>query len=84
MRDQPDILRHTTPPRLKFWGVAALCIAGAVAVGGTAIRLYNLHAAANWAGDQDLRIVQLIKLSGVKGGALILPGDVQAWTSAPI
>ena len=20
MRDQPDILRHTTPPRLKFWG----------------------------------------------------------------
>jgi RND family efflux transporter MFP subunit len=84
MRDQPDILRHTTPPRLKFWGLAALCIAGAIAVGGTAIRLYNLHAAANWAGDQDVRTVQLIKLSGVKGGALILPGDVQAWTSAPI
>ena len=34
MRDQPDILRHTTPPRLKFWGMVALCVAGAVAVGG--------------------------------------------------
>ena len=84
MRDQPDILRHTMPPRLKFWGVAALCIAGAIAVAGTAIRLYNLHAASSWAGDQDLRTVQLVKLSGVKGGALILPGDVQAWTSTPI
>ena len=84
MRDQPDILRHTTPPWLKFWGVAALCIAGAVAAGGTAIRLYNLHTATNWAADQDVRTVQLIKLAGLKGGALILPGDVQAWTSAPI
>jgi RND family efflux transporter MFP subunit len=84
MRDQPDILRHTAPPRLKFWGVVALCVAGAIAVGGTAIRLYNLRAASNWANDQDVRTVQLIKLTGLKGGALILPGDVQAWTSAPI
>jgi RND family efflux transporter MFP subunit len=84
MRDQPDILRHTAPPRLKFWGVLALCVAGAIAVGGTAIRLYNLRAASNWANDQDVRTVQLIKLTGLKGGALILPGDVQAWTSAPI
>ena len=84
MRDQPDILRHTTPPRLKFWGLVALCVAGLVAVGGTAIRLYNLHAASTWSADQDVRTVQLIKLSGVKGGALILPGDVQAWTNAPI
>ena len=84
MRDQSDILRHSTPPRLKFWGVTALCIAGAIAVGGTAIRLYNLHAASNWANDQNIRTVQLIKLSGVKSGALILPGDVQAWITAPI
>ncbi len=84
MRDQPDILRHTTPPRLKFWGVVALCVAGAIAVGGTALRLYNEHAAATWAQDQDVRTVQLIKLSGVENGALILPGDVQSWTNAPI
>ena len=84
MRDQPDILRHTTPPRLKFWGIAALCIAGVIVVAGTAIRLYNLHAATNWSRDQDVRTVQLIKLSGAKEGALILPGDVQPWINAPI
>ena len=84
MRDQPDILRHTMPPRLKFWGVVALFVAGAIAVGGTAIRLYNERAAATWAQDQDVRTVRLIKLSGVKNGALILPGDVQAWNNAPI
>jgi RND family efflux transporter MFP subunit len=84
MRDQPDILRHTTPPRLKFWGVLALCVAGAVAVGGVALRIYHEHMAANWAQDQDVRTVQLIKLSQVRNGALILPGDVQAWINAPI
>ena len=84
MRDQPDILRHTTPPRLKFWGVVALCVAGAVAIGGIALRFYHDHEAAGWAQGQDVRTVQLIKLSGVKSGALILPGDVQAWINAPI
>lgn len=84
MRDQPDILRHTTPPRLKFWGVVALGVAGAVAIGGIALRFYHDHEAAIWAQDQDVRTVQLIKLSGVKSGALILPGDVQAWINAPI
>jgi len=84
MRDQPDILRHTTPPRLKFWGAVAVCVAGAIAVGGTALRIYHEHAAATWAQDQDVRTVQLIKLSAIKNGALILPGDVQSWTNAPI
>ena len=84
MRDQPDILRHAAPRRLKFWGVVALCVAGAVAIGGVALRVYRDHEAAGWAQDQDVRTVQLIKLSGVRNGALILPGDVQAWTNAPI
>jgi RND family efflux transporter MFP subunit len=84
MRDQPDILRHTAPPRLKFWGLVAVCVAGAIAIGGAALRLYNQHAAATWAQDQDVRTVQLIKLSAIKNGALILPGDVQSWTNAPI
>jgi RND family efflux transporter MFP subunit len=84
MRDQPDILRHTMPPRLKFWAILAACVALAIAVGGTALRLYNERAAASWALDQDVRTVQLIKLSGTKSGALILPGDVQSWTNAQI
>ncbi|HEY4274650.1 MAG TPA: efflux RND transporter periplasmic adaptor subunit [Rhizomicrobium sp.] len=84
MRDQSDILRHSAPPRLKFWGVVAVCVAGAIAVGGIALRYYNAHDAARWAQDQDVRTVQLIKLSGVKTGTLILPGDVQSWNNAQI
>ena len=84
MRDQPDILRHSTPPRMKFWAVAALCAAGAVAVFGIGLRFYHDHQAAQWAQDQDIRTVQLVRLSSVKGGALILPGDVQPWINAPI
>lgn len=84
MRDQPDILRHSTPPRLKFWAVTALCVALAAVAGGILLRAYNDHRAANWADDQDIRSVQLVKLSGVTGGALILPGDVQPWINAPI
>ncbi len=84
MRDQPDILRHATPPRLKFWAVLAACVAVAIAVGGMALRLYNAREAARWAQEQDVRTVQLIQLSGVKNGTLLLPGDVQAWTNAPI
>jgi RND family efflux transporter MFP subunit len=84
MRDQPDILRHTMPPRLKFWAVLAVCVAVAVAVGGMMLRLYNAREAAKWAQEQDVRTVQLIQLSGIKNGTLLLPGDVQSWTNAPI
>jgi len=31
-----------------------------------------------------VRTVQLIQLSGIKNGTLLLPGDVQSWTNAPI
>ena len=51
---EPDILRHSTPPRLKFWGVVALCVAGAVAVAGIGLRFYTSHQAANWTEDQAI------------------------------
>jgi membrane fusion protein, multidrug efflux system len=84
MRDQPDILRHSTPPRLKFWAVTALCAAAVIAAGGIGLRLYAYNSAAVWADGQDIRTVQLVKISDVQGGALILPGDVQPWTNAAI
>ena len=84
MRDQPDILRHTMPPRLKFWTVTALCVAGAIAAAGIGLRIYAYHRVAAWANDQDIRTVQLVKTSDAAGGTLILPGDVQPWTNAPI
>ena len=84
MRAQSDILRHSTPSRLKFWGIVAACAAVAIAVGGIGLRLYRQHEAAQWAQSQDVRTVQLIKLSGADSGTLILPGDVQSWTNAQI
>ena len=86
MRDQPDILRHTTPPRLKFWRRGG-ALRGGRGRGrrASACASINDHRAAQWAEDQDVRTVQLIKLlNGAKGGALILPGDVQPLTNAPI
>src|SRR5215469_10965974 len=79
MRDQPDLLRHSKPPRLKFWAVTALCVAGAIAAAGIFLRFYDYRRTAAWSDDQDTRTVQLVKLSGAKEGALILPGDVQPW-----
>jgi RND family efflux transporter MFP subunit len=84
MRDQPDLLRHSTPPRLKFWAVTALCAAGVIAVGGIGLRLYAYNRAAVWSDGQNIRAVQLVKISDVQGGALILPGEVQPWTNAAI
>ena len=84
MRDQPDLLRHSTPSRLKFWAVTALCAAGVIAAAGIGWRMYAHNRAATWSDDQNIRTVQLIKISDAQGGALILPGDVQPWTNAAI
>ena len=84
MRDQPDLLRHSTPSRLKFWAVTALCAAGVIAAGGIGFRLYAYNRAAVWSDDQNIRTVQLVKISDAQGGALILPGDVQPWINAAI
>jgi RND family efflux transporter MFP subunit len=82
---EPDILRHTVPPRLKFYGVVALCVACVVVVAGLALRFYSRTTTAQWTEDQAIPSVKTIKLKGsAAGGALNLPGDVQPFTNAPI
>jgi RND family efflux transporter MFP subunit len=79
------LLRHTTPPGLKRWGGIAVAAALAIAVVGIAWRLWASHTTAAWTDDQAVPTVQVIKLGGKgAGGSLNLPGDVQAFTSAPI
>jgi len=81
----PDLLRHTTPPGLKGWGRMALVAAIAIAVAGIGWRYYKSHTTAAWTEDQAVPTVQVIKLSTVTGGGnLTLPGEVQAFASAPI
>jgi RND family efflux transporter MFP subunit len=82
---EPDILRHRTPPRLKFYGAVAAVIAILVVAGGLAQRFYAGVRTEQWTEDQATPSVQTIELKGAKaGGALDLPGDVQAFTNAPI
>jgi RND family efflux transporter MFP subunit len=82
----PDnLLRHTAQPGLKRWGRIALVLALAIAVVGIGWRLWRSHNTAQWTEEQAVPTVQIIRLSNTKsGGALNLPGDVEAFSNAPI
>ena len=82
----PDqLLRHTEPPGLKRWVWIVLVLALAIAAVGIGWRLWKSHNTAQWTDDQAVPTVQLIRLSNTRnGGTLNLPGDVEAFTNAPI
>ncbi len=81
----PDLLRHTTPRGQKNWGRLALISALVIAAAGIGWRYWKGHQTAVWTADQAIPTVQVIKLTTVRGGGnLILPGEVQAFASAPI
>jgi RND family efflux transporter MFP subunit len=80
-----ELLRHETPPGLKRWGKTALAAAVAIAVVGIGWRLWQARTTAAWTDDQAIPTVQIIKPeTNLKGGVLNLPGEVQAFTTAPI
>lgn len=80
-----DLLRHTTPPGLKRFGKLALIAAIAIAAVGIGWRLWKSHSTAQWTEEQAVQTVQVIKLASAKSGSsLTLPGEVQAFASAPI
>ena len=80
-----ELLRHSAPPGLKRWGIIAAVAAVVIAVLGIAIRLWQDHETAQWTDDQAVPTVQVLTLKGGKTGATLnLPGDVQAFTNAPI
>jgi RND family efflux transporter MFP subunit len=83
---EPDqLLRHSAPPGLKRWGKIAVVVAVMIAALGIGWRLWKSHTTAQWTDDQAVPTVQIIKLANTrKGGALTLPGDVEAFINAPI
>jgi RND family efflux transporter MFP subunit len=82
----PDhLLRHTAPRGLTRWVRIAVVLAVAIAAVGIGWRLWKSHNTAQWTDDQAVPTVQIIKLSTTKnGGVLNLPGNVEAFTNAPI
>jgi RND family efflux transporter MFP subunit len=80
-----EILGHTAPAGMKRWGVAALAGLAVVAIAGVAWRLYQSHNTRSWTDDQAIQTVQVIALAkSVNVGVLNLPGQLQAFTNAPI
>ena len=82
----PDhLLRHTAPRGLKRWVRTVAVLAVAIAAIGIGWRLWKSHNTAQWTDDQAVPTVQVIKLSNTRsGGVLNLPGDVEAFSNAPI
>ena len=79
------LLRHSAPPGLKRWGKLAVVAAVLIAVLGIGWRFWKSHTTAEWTDAQAIPTVQIIKLKSTKAGSTLnLPGDVQAFTSAPI
>jgi len=85
MPDQPQILRHTPPRRLKTVGVVALCAAAAVVALGVLSRVHADQSLKSWSDAQAIPAVKVIRVGGdVAPSDLVLPGQVQAFNDAPI
>ena len=79
------MLRHYRPAGLARWGIAALAMAGVVAMAGIGWRYYRGVETRDWTEAQTVPTVQLIHIAAAKnGGTLMLPGQLQAFTNAPI
>jgi len=80
-----QLLRHAAPPGLRRWGKLTLIAAVLIAALGIGLRQWQAHTTQSWADDQAVLTVQVIKLNAIKtGSTLSLPGDVQAFITAPI
>lgn len=85
MPSREELLRHEAPPGLKRWGMIAAGAAVIIAVVGIGWRLWDGYRTAQWTQGQSVQSVQLVKLKPqTEGGVLNLPGDIQAFTTAPI
>ncbi len=83
--EQPDPLRYTAPKRLKLVGIIALCIFLSVLAWGLLSRLSASHHLASSTGNASIPVVSIINpQSNGTPRNLVLPGNVRAYTHAPI
>ena len=85
MPDAENPLRYTPPRRLKLAGIIAACAAILVVAIGLIGRVIADQSVAAWTDAQAVPTVKVIDLADDTGhGVLVLPGDVEAFDSAPI
>lgn len=75
----------SAPRGLKTAGVVALLIAAGVIAGGALIRSRDTSEAQTWSDARAVPVVHLVPVGSVAaGGALTLPGTMQAWNTAKL
>ena len=85
MPDEQDMLRYTPPARLRLAGIIAVAVIALVVVIGLVTRVTASHEVSEWTDENALPAVSVISLDAdKKAGDLTLPGNVQAFNSAPI
>ena len=84
MPDRPDTSRRVSPRRLKMVGVAAAALAVGVVTLGVITRVSADQTVGTWTNAQAIPTVKVISLGGTDSQTLVLPGDVQAFNTAPI
>ena len=85
MPEQQDMLRYTPPARLRLAGIVAIAVIALVVVIGLVTRVTASRDVSEWTDANALPAVSVISLdANKKTGDLTLPGNVQAFNSAPI
>jgi RND family efflux transporter MFP subunit len=85
MPDEQDMLHYTPPARLRLAGIIAVAVIALVVVIGLVTRVTASHEVSEWTDENALLAVSVISLDAdKKAGDLTLPGNVQAFNSAPI
>ena len=84
MPDQPHGPRALSPRRLKMAGVAVAGLAVVIVGFGIFTRVSADQNVAAWTKAQAIPTVSVITLNNAASSTLVLPGNVEAFTDAPI
>ncbi len=78
------VVKHVSDGRLKLAAVIAIGVAAVVVVGGLVSRVSADQGQKAWTSQQAIPTINLAKIDGGGQRQLDLPGDIQAFSTAPI
>jgi RND family efflux transporter MFP subunit len=78
------VVAHVSSGRLRLAGVLAVGVAAVVVVAGLVTRVSADQGMKTWTRDQAIPTISLAVIEGGGERQLALPGDVQAFNTAPI
>src|SRR5579859_393545 len=78
------VVTHVSSKLLRMAGLVTIVVAAIVVVGGLIGRVRSGQSQASWTREQAIPTLSLVKVEGGGEKQLVLPGDVQAFNTAPI